>query len=121
VLEVAGQPPATLTTMSPPLSYPGDVPAASRLIGGTTRDLNIMTRRGRFAHRLSRLDIQGARMLQTGTALILWAAGEGTVSASGLSCRAGAMDAFVSLQHTEWRLVPSAQAIVWLVEIDAVA
>ena len=35
---------------SDPLVFPGDVPAAAKLIGGTVTDLNVMTRRGRFRH-----------------------------------------------------------------------
>ncbi|WP_457092356.1 HutD/Ves family protein [Microvirga sp. P5_D2] len=36
---------------SPLLSFPGDVPTQARLLSGPIRDLNVMTRRGRFGHR----------------------------------------------------------------------
>lgn len=38
-----------------PFAFPGDAPAASRLLGGEVTDLNVMTRRGRCAHRVTHL------------------------------------------------------------------
>lgn len=43
-----------LTPQSPPFSFPADAPATARLAGGPITDLNVMTRRGRFTHRLAR-------------------------------------------------------------------
>ena len=43
-----------------PYSFPGDVATASRLLGGPITDLNVMTRRGRLAHRVSVVDAVGA-------------------------------------------------------------
>lgn len=34
------------------VSFPGDEPAHGRLLAGPVRDLNVMTRRGRYAHRV---------------------------------------------------------------------
>lgn len=44
-----------LTAASAPLAFPGDVPAAANLIGGPVTDLNVMTRRGVFSHRVERI------------------------------------------------------------------
>lgn len=51
-IEVAG---AThrLDPASPLLSFPGDVPTQARLLSGPIRDLNVMTRRGQFDHRVA--------------------------------------------------------------------
>ncbi len=49
-IEVAGQS-HRLDSTSPLLSFPGDVPTRARLLAGPIRDLNVMTRRGRFSHR----------------------------------------------------------------------
>uniref|UniRef100_UPI001954A19C HutD family protein n=1 Tax=Stenotrophomonas maltophilia TaxID=40324 RepID=UPI001954A19C len=38
-----------------PVSFPGDVPAGADLVDGPVEDLNVMTRRGRFRHTLTRL------------------------------------------------------------------
>jgi environmental stress-induced protein Ves len=40
-----------LDPASPRLAFPGDVPTQARLLAGPIRDLNVMTRRGYFAHR----------------------------------------------------------------------
>jgi hypothetical protein len=37
---------------APALAYPGDVDAQCTLLGGPVRDLNVMTRRGVYRHRL---------------------------------------------------------------------
>ena len=37
------------------IHFPGDLPTVGTLIGGPTRDFNIMTRRSRFAHRVERI------------------------------------------------------------------
>jgi uncharacterized protein len=48
-VEVAGTS-HRLDPQSPLLSFPGDVPTQARLLSGPIRDLNVMTRRGRFSH-----------------------------------------------------------------------
>ena len=53
VLDVAGQP-HRLTMDAAPLAFPADAPASARLISGPVTDLNLMTRRGAYAHRLYR-------------------------------------------------------------------
>ncbi|MBR0697712.1 HutD family protein [Bradyrhizobium lablabi] len=40
---------------SDPIRFAGDVPTSARLLGGEIVDLNVMTRRGRFEHRLRRI------------------------------------------------------------------
>ncbi|BCM19102.1 HutD family protein [Mesorhizobium sp. J8] len=59
ILDIAGQPPARLTTASAPLAFPGDVPTSAALIGGPITDLNVMTRRGRMAHEVERRPFSG--------------------------------------------------------------
>lgn len=51
-LDIAGRDPTRLTPAAPPHAFPADVPVAARLIDGPIRDLNLMTRRGRFAHEM---------------------------------------------------------------------
>ncbi|SIQ73798.1 hypothetical protein SAMN05421641_11318 [Paracoccus thiocyanatus] len=54
-LQVQGRDPQALTPDGPPLSFPADQPCSARLLAGPITDLNVMTRRGGFTHRLSRL------------------------------------------------------------------
>lgn len=49
--------PLRLSPGDPPLPFAGEVNVESRMIGGEVTDLNVMTRRGRFRHRLRTLEI----------------------------------------------------------------
>ncbi|MFC3568095.1 HutD/Ves family protein [Paracoccus simplex] len=62
-LQVQGQPARRLTPDAAPLAFPADVPTSARLLAGPISDLNVMTRRGAFTHRLLRL---------AGTAAVPW-------------------------------------------------
>lgn len=53
-LTIDGSRPVTLDLRSEPYPFPADRPAAAKLLNGETTDLNVMTRRGRFSHRVSR-------------------------------------------------------------------
>lgn len=54
VLSIEGRAPVRLMREAEPVSFPGDIAASSTLIDGPILDLNVMTRRGRFTHRLTR-------------------------------------------------------------------
>ena len=72
---------------TPPVQFPGDVPAFADPVGGPVTDLNVMTRRGRFDCRFERR-VAPARIRLTprsGTCLI--------VALSDLSVRCAAQDA----------------------------
>lgn len=53
-LQVQGRAPQRLTLDTPPLSFAADVPVSARLLGQPITDLNVMTRRGAWSHRLLR-------------------------------------------------------------------
>ncbi len=55
VLAINGQPPVLLETDSVPLAFPADIPVNASLRDGPITDLNVMTRRGAFTHRVERL------------------------------------------------------------------
>ena len=46
-----------LTPGDPPLPFAGEAKVSSQMIGGEVMDLNVMTRRGRFRHRLRTLEV----------------------------------------------------------------
>ena len=54
-LSVGDTAPVVLDGISEPMRFPGDTPTLARLLAGEIVDLNVMTRRGRFAHRLCRI------------------------------------------------------------------
>ena len=53
-LQIQGMGLHRLLRDGPPLCFPADAPCAARLLGQPITDLNVMTRRGVFAHRLIR-------------------------------------------------------------------
>jgi uncharacterized protein len=53
-LEIAGRAPAEITAVSPPTAFAGDVATSGTPLDGPVLDLNVMTRRGRFAARMER-------------------------------------------------------------------
>lgn len=54
-LSIGGKPPATLDRGSDPIQFPGDVATSARLLSGEITDLNVMSRRQCFSHRLLRV------------------------------------------------------------------
>jgi uncharacterized protein len=55
VLMIGNNAPVTVEPGSDPIRFPGDIPTSARLVAGEITDLNVMTRRGRFSHRLMRV------------------------------------------------------------------
>jgi environmental stress-induced protein Ves len=55
VLMIGNNAPVTVEPGSDPIRFPGDIATSARLIAGEITDLNVMTRRGRFSHRLLRV------------------------------------------------------------------
>jgi hypothetical protein len=57
VLHQAGRGDVRLDTGSAPYAFPADLAVGATLVGGAIDDLNVMTRRGRYRHLLSRLHL----------------------------------------------------------------
>jgi uncharacterized protein len=98
VLEIEGREPSTLTVSADPLSFPADVPTFAELTGGPITDLNVMTRRGRLTHSVSRLDVAGplAFAATAGTVLLLCVSGNVRVQAGGLEEILAPFDTFLT-------------------------
>lgn len=112
-LQVQGQPAQRLTPESAPLAFPADVPTSARLLAGPITDLNVMTRRGAFTHRLARLTqaaegAPGWRLLLATAPVVLDFAG-GTVALDQL-------DALLC-EGPEAALPVGPAPDVWLIEI----
>lgn len=54
----------TLSGTSVPFSFPGEWPVAGHNLDGPTMDLNVMTRRGRYRHAMTRRTFQASQSLQ---------------------------------------------------------
>ena len=97
VLSLDEQAELTLTRTSPPFAFAADRQCSARLISGPIVDLNLMTRRDRFAHRLERVaqrgSFEGAGAAST---IAFCAAGSTVISAGDGRATLGAHDAAIS-------------------------
>jgi len=59
-LDIAGKSPITLGPGSNIVAFSGEVSCSADIPDGPARDLNVMTRRGRFSSRIGRADANGA-------------------------------------------------------------
>jgi uncharacterized protein len=55
ILSIGSNASVMLSSGTEPVSFAGDTPTSARLTEGEITDLNVMTRRGRFSHRLLRI------------------------------------------------------------------
>jgi environmental stress-induced protein Ves len=96
-LEVEGHEGVRLTTGSPPYAFAADAATSARLIGGQIVDLNVMTRRARYWHRVLCHEVGGPERLSTGAdQAILFCAGEGLrMGGEGLEADLGRYDALM--------------------------
>ena len=113
-LQVQGAGLHRLTPQVPPLAFAGDVPSAARLLAGPVTDLNVMTRRGAFSHRLAALDAPMA----PGAAdwRILLATDYATLEFAGETIALAPHDALFC-DGPEAALPISPAADLWLIEI----
>jgi len=62
-LTVDGKQEPALLVESPPFAFSGDTEVQADCLGGETLDLNVMSRRGVVAHRMTRIDVSDAQTL----------------------------------------------------------
>ena len=83
-LRLAGRGEVQLGRDDAPFAFPGDLPVDAELVDGAIDDLNVMTRRGRYRHLLSRLRPHGALVLpRHGDLMMLIARGGGASIRTG--------------------------------------
>ena len=117
VLEGSGAAPVTLHAGGPPHAFPGDRPTTARLPGGAVTDLNVMTRRGRWRHALTRLKVTGTLSLEgRGAHAVVLAERPLTLDGPGGAVAMEAWDAL--LLHGGAAMEARApDASLWLVEL----
>ncbi|MFZ6179135.1 HutD family protein [Nannocystis pusilla] len=87
-LHVDGEAPARLRLGGPAHAFSGDRSATCTLVGGPTRDFNVMSRRGRVRHALARSQAPTTLERRPGLTWVVYvAAGETTIA--GLTAAAG--------------------------------
>ncbi|ODS54131.1 MAG: hypothetical protein ABS40_15120 [Agrobacterium sp. SCN 61-19] len=62
-LTVDGRQELPLLTASLPFAFSGDAEVQADCLGGETLDLNVMSRRGRFVHRMTKIDVAVKQLL----------------------------------------------------------
>ncbi|TPI43860.1 HutD family protein [Mesorhizobium sp. B3-1-6] len=123
ILDIAGQPPARLTTASVPLAFPGDVPTGAALIGGPITDLNVMTRRGRMAHKVECRPLASEIRItpRADTTLVLAVGGSFTLF-TGDAPSLGPLDTLIlDRDSPELRLQPKGQGRLFVIELHRLA
>ncbi|MDX8461885.1 HutD/Ves family protein [Mesorhizobium humile] len=123
VLDIAGQPPAPLTTASPPLAFPGDVPTGAALIGGPITDLNVMTRRGRVAHKVERRALSGEiRIVPRADTTLILAVDAGFTLITDDAPDLAPLDTLIlDRDSPELRLQPKGQGLLFVIELHRLA
>jgi uncharacterized protein len=119
-IAIDGNAAVELTPRSAPFPFSGDSQAAATLLGGTVTDLNVMTRRGRYWHRVRRLASGDRPALEAteGTAMIFCASGSVRVSSSVHHAELAARDTLLVGQAAGALDIDSpARASLLLVEI----
>ena len=117
-LAIDGRAPIELTSGTAPFAFAGDADVEALLVGGEVIDLNVMTRRRRFSHRLNRIEIPGsARLEATGVQTLLYCAeGEMRVQTPEGSAALGRSDALLSSAKGAWRLQAEPRALGYSIE-----
>lgn len=111
-----------LTATSAPYAFPGDQPTFARLVAGPIQDLNVMTRRGRFAAKTTRHVLREplAMMSEARETLVLGAEGSARIETEGERGSLGPRDAWrASARSQRWECIPTPFAVVYLIEIEA--
>lgn len=109
----------TLTTYSAPYAFDGETDIDAYNVDGPTIDLNVMTRRGQFAHAIKRIRSDAAVTI-TGRqeVTMLFFCGEAEISAPGLNTAAHTGDALLDIAKGDAvRLSANSQVDAYLIEI----
>ena len=116
-LTIRGNAPAVLDRGSDPISFPGDVPTSARLTVGEVVDLNVMTRRRRFSHRMRRIREPIACGFEANDiAVVLAPDGSVTLATEGTAVTLDAGDAAVlAVRDGPFRILPVATGHCYLV------
>lgn len=81
-----GAAPVVLTPSSSPFAFAGDVPVTATLASGPVEDLNLMTRRGMFAHSMRRVGLErSVALLPRGVAVVFAERGAVHANSSAVS------------------------------------
>lgn len=109
-----------LTGDDAPLPFPADVATAARLIEGAITDLNVMTKRSAFSHRVRRLALSGTQQLTSDADKFLVFCHKGTVGlrGDGLNIRLSTLDMAIAPTKGPVEISCEGEAQLFLIEIS---
>lgn len=116
-LTIDGGEPLILDLDSEPHPFPADRPASARLLNGSVTDLNIMTRRGRFFHRVIRQPTPVSLSPSASLKFVL-ATGKHTIAFGSENAALGPLDCLALEAEASSDLVISGGTGVFLIELD---
>ena len=119
VLDIAGRDSVRLTLETAPYPFPADLPTSAHLIDGTVIDFNVMTRRGKVAHEVSR---HTEPVTSPSGAVRLALCGEGSldIALEGERTTLGRRDAAIFEIKDAVDVLPSGESEFYLVTLHAV-
>jgi environmental stress-induced protein Ves len=121
-LKIDGRPPVDLTSTSDPFRFHADVPTAASLIGTTTTDVNVMSRRGLIEHSVRRLVIREAVQLKLHrTAVMLCQSGSPRIAAPDSTVELQPFDSLLFDKPAPPLLQINGRSVLLLVEIRRAA
>ncbi|QGG92678.1 HutD family protein [Agrobacterium sp. MA01] len=122
-LTVDGRQEPPLLVESPPFAFSGDSEVQADCLGGETLDLNVMSRRGFFVHRMTKIDVSAAQTLSvSGDTVAIVFRGDALVAIDSMGSEVGLGDIMISEQVPfEFTVEPrAADCTLYRVEMIAV-
>lgn len=123
-LTVDGRREPPLLVGSPPFDFSGDAEVQADCLGGETLDLNVMSRRGRFIHRMTKIVVSDAQTLSvTADTVAVVFRDEAVITIDSLRSEVGLGDVLVGLYGPlELAVVPHGSGcILYIIEVTAVS
>jgi len=122
-LAIGDAAPVDLQVGDAPLTFPADVPTTATLLGGAVTDLNVMTRRGAWRHRVETLRLAAGMSLAARPATTVWwcAQGRARLHSPAGSATLDPGDACVVVDHPAliWELATPGSADLVQVTLQA--
>lgn len=123
-LTVDGRREPPLLVTSPPFAFSGDAEVQADCLGGETLDLNVMSRRGRFVHRMTKIVVSDAQTLSlTADTVAVVFRNEAVVAIDSLRSDVGLGDVLVGLDGPlQLSVEPrSSRCMLYIIEVTAVS
>lgn len=123
-LTVDGRQEPPLLMASPPFAFSGDAEVQADCLGGETLDLNVMSRRGRFVHRMTKIAVSAAQTLSvSGDTLAIVFRGDAVVMIDSMRSDVGLGDVLICEQMPfELDAVPiGADCALYFIALTAVS